>query len=1061
MSRLDDDAHQKSKSALRVSETRNKDDDQGTETLSSTKKGEEELEENFDDWVFDDDEDDENTVDEKEILESVPETWRQASMVEEILERRQLHKDTQGGSIKKQQSSADQDFCEDPLDLVRALQLSKLKNGLNPYEEGFIPTKYIASFHSKFSFEVLKKSRMTCRQRKESQSRKLRQFVQDNLEKYVYLKDKLEEFFIGDREGRNIFNDTAVQGLEESFNSLQTTAKALFSPIIKTQQLSEEIRSMTVIVDKLKFLFVIPSDIKENRERKEYKKIILDYKKAKYFIRNSSSKILNSLYTHILRQVAEVRTDLFNKLKDPSISIDQKDRYIGYLYMLDAKEEDPVSFFIFHQFNYIVSQMQNLFAGVIENERQQNVTKKVKVSDQIKAPFFDVEQRDSENFLEGVESMLFEEGILWSLDSVIGKTQFNPAMNFTLYVESVKKLCNLLFENLQIFWRFSKYSLEDRYKQERIGNKKNSQVVKVQERERQVKKEAEILGLFNEIYNTFSILIRELFEKMDTNEISQPHIEEALKYFSTKLLSTSEFKIQAKFINPLYHFVQEMKNDITTQYCLRTISTIQQLHQLEDWILIKESNTTKLPVMLMRHVYSLIDILNAIMTNVEDCKDVKTLFIEALLSFADSVYVLAEEIDGNDILSSLQASSSHYTSITSIGHRTADKQLLLVVRNLFFLTKSDGGLDKMIHSFSEKVLTKDNSWEEQVDGDDLEDIDFDDIDLENIPQTSRKPKEEFRESDLVKNVFDVFEKLSNIVLNKWLRRKITSLSAILRKGVLNPGFKWSNVLNPTSVRSYIIETLLGLTLIHHEIIDMKAKSSFTNIIFREIKIGLLNTFNDCCLRLPEDICLNGCLQLDIEITFFDECLSCFDTEESISIFSKIRGKLMALHKMDLDGDSQLFKTKQDVIDKYKEKTAQQLAGFNGNVSSSRDNKESARRTTVNSLPTLKVSTTNTRDESNEDLGLSFGLKQKRILKEEKTSNTPKTANRSISINSTTTNTPDNLKRKSVRQSEPFVGSGDGSSPATSKVTGIMTPTAPKKTLAMASVTKRTPSSSNK
>ena len=151
--------------------------------------------------------------------------------------------------------------------MFRNLQPSKLKHGLNPYEDGFIPTKYLGNLHAKFSFSALKNAKKTCTRRKEIQSNKLRQFVHDNLEKYIYLKDKLEEFLIGDREGRNIFNDNAVAGLEQSFDNLQSYCKNLFSPMIKTQQMGEEIRSMVNIVDKLKFLFIIPSDIKQNRER--------------------------------------------------------------------------------------------------------------------------------------------------------------------------------------------------------------------------------------------------------------------------------------------------------------------------------------------------------------------------------------------------------------------------------------------------------------------------------------------------------------------------------------------------------------------------------------------------------------------------------------------------------------------------------------------------------------------------------------------------------------------------------------------------------------------------
>ena len=89
----------------------NFDDDSSTGTLES------EVEKVDDDEDWFKDEEDEDSIDEEE-LNSAPDNWRQASKIEDLLEKLQLHKETQGG-IKKQKSPTDQDRCDDPLDLVK------------------------------------------------------------------------------------------------------------------------------------------------------------------------------------------------------------------------------------------------------------------------------------------------------------------------------------------------------------------------------------------------------------------------------------------------------------------------------------------------------------------------------------------------------------------------------------------------------------------------------------------------------------------------------------------------------------------------------------------------------------------------------------------------------------------------------------------------------------------------------------------------------------------------------------------------------------------------------
>jgi len=69
---------------------------------------------NIEDWLITEEE----SLDEKDILSTVPDDWRQASKVEDLLDRLQLHKEKQSG-IKKQKNQANQDVCDDPLDLIK------------------------------------------------------------------------------------------------------------------------------------------------------------------------------------------------------------------------------------------------------------------------------------------------------------------------------------------------------------------------------------------------------------------------------------------------------------------------------------------------------------------------------------------------------------------------------------------------------------------------------------------------------------------------------------------------------------------------------------------------------------------------------------------------------------------------------------------------------------------------------------------------------------------------------------------------------------------------------
>jgi exocyst complex component 2 len=89
--------------------------------------------------------------------------------------------------------------------------------------------------------------------------------------------------------------------------------------------LIEEIKQALNLVQKFSFVFNLPSDIRENIINKDYKKLVHDYGKSKYFKRKCKSKIFEKTFTNIAEQITQVKKDLFEQLILPDKYLSDKD----------------------------------------------------------------------------------------------------------------------------------------------------------------------------------------------------------------------------------------------------------------------------------------------------------------------------------------------------------------------------------------------------------------------------------------------------------------------------------------------------------------------------------------------------------------------------------------------------------------------------------------------------------------------------------------------------------------------------------------------------------------
>lgn len=101
---------------------------------------------------------------------------------------------------------------------------------------------------------------------------------------------------------------------------LQLKATELYSPLIKRKKEAEEINEILGKLKKYRFIFFLPSDIKDNTSKGDYSKVVHDYTRAKYFLRSQKQQ-QNSLFQPLIakfdKQIIELRQDLLNKLTIP------------------------------------------------------------------------------------------------------------------------------------------------------------------------------------------------------------------------------------------------------------------------------------------------------------------------------------------------------------------------------------------------------------------------------------------------------------------------------------------------------------------------------------------------------------------------------------------------------------------------------------------------------------------------------------------------------------------------------------------------------------------------
>lgn len=160
-------------------------------------------------------------------------------------------------------------------------------------------------------------------------------------------------------------------------------------------------------------------------------------------------------------------------------------------------------------------------------------------------------------------------------------------------------------------------------------------------------------------------------------------------------------------------------------------------------------------------------------------------------------------------------------------------------------------------------------------------------------------------------------------MTSFVRRKNSTLLRYLRKGIHLSGYDWNKAPPPTKIRSFILEILVELALVHSNV-DRITKQH-TKKIFQMLYEGLGRLFREYVVDSIEHISPSAAFQLDIEFDFVQKALCNYETETTKQIFNSLRNYLYDLTKHRNDDSSK--RVKESIINETSLMTRVQLNCF--------------------------------------------------------------------------------------------------------------------------------------
>jgi len=227
-------------------------------------------------------------------------------------------------------------------------------------QDDFNPSLFLTEVHQKTPFRRLEEGRSHLERTISNSADAMKRLVGEHFDEFVNCKETIDGIHqrIADEISKS---DSRTSTVQRDVAALQQTAVAIYAPLLTRKREIDRIRKSLEVLKKFRFVFSLPASIRKHIRSRAYDKVIRDFQKANAIIvqknseRENESQVLDMVLQEVQQVVADFRKELFKKLENNRLPLQDQLATIGYLYELDCSP-DPAWFYLKKQEETLCSQ---------------------------------------------------------------------------------------------------------------------------------------------------------------------------------------------------------------------------------------------------------------------------------------------------------------------------------------------------------------------------------------------------------------------------------------------------------------------------------------------------------------------------------------------------------------------------------------------------------------------------------------------------------------------------------------------------------------------------------
>ncbi|KAK3086910.1 hypothetical protein FSP39_025328 [Pinctada imbricata] len=758
--------------------------------------------------------------------------------------------------------------------------------------QNFSPAWYLLENHHDTSFEDMKAGLAYMKRRATQRSEGPIAFVKSNLSSTLDCMESLDalhqQYCADDLRGDSV-NQYAVLLMQA-----KSCADGLFKEVLGRKDKADSTRNALSVLQRFKFLFYLPLNIKRNIEKGDYNLVINDYVRARSLFAETQVQVFKKVYNEVERNIGEFREMLQQKLMELPNPLDEQKKLIRYLLSLEC-EGDPA-------WECLVN-MQQWLTGILctckeDHIKEEQMSQTESEASMLKSPV-------SHMSIDTPKGKRRETNT--SFKSTLSPDQSGWKFNTPQKILFIEELTDIMLENFPSFWKLGQAYFSGSLF---VNVKENSE----RPQKTDSSKHSKFKQMVTDVISLFSNLVRAAFLpkslentpeenrkefgiwRDNKQEIPGAWLPSGVRYVRNCVSSLSLLDLPGDCPTLIQDLALDMRTDCMVTLLKQAISDVKQLHLKETWAVETDDEsggTTQLPALFENIVNETIQHLHEVVVQNKVGepeifsqrtvqKDATVLCTQLLQAFAPCIHSLAF----NPPFHSPEKSNS-LPILTAEGKGTLGKDKVPVTdkRLIIMLSNCNHTMVRVIPRLVEN-LNKHGY-----------------VEMNKALRAAQ----------------DTYEDLDDSLFEAYVEEKSNPIVGAIEQNMYKGGFSWKTCGKPSGVRNYLKQVIMHMIEVHAEVFAVSPV--FVTRVTQKVIEQVSEEFTRV-IQCVTDHGKYGPVQARLELMALQETVSLYLTPHASKCFKEALGDLPEVKTEDR-------KLSEELLNKFKSQMKFQMMCFYG------------------------------------------------------------------------------------------------------------------------------------